>query len=118
VEYSHGLRAQLWVHPPERFGTALQYATGSKDHNVRLRELALKKGLSLSEHSLQRKDGSEILCATEEEVYAAWGYPILPELRRPREGRPQRVSCPSHPAQRRRAARTHLSDGKLTIEDG
>ncbi len=42
VEFSHNLRAQLWVHPPERFGTALQYATGSKDHNVRLRELALK----------------------------------------------------------------------------
>ena len=40
VEFSHNLRAQLWVHPPERFGTALQYATGSKDHNVRLRELA------------------------------------------------------------------------------
>jgi DNA polymerase (family 10) len=30
VEFDHGLRAQLWVHPPERFGTALQYATGSK----------------------------------------------------------------------------------------
>ncbi len=36
VEFNNGLRAQLWVHPPERFGTALQYATGSKDHNVRL----------------------------------------------------------------------------------
>jgi DNA polymerase (family 10) len=45
VEFSNGLRAQLWVHPPERFGTALQYATGSKDHNVRLRELSLKKNL-------------------------------------------------------------------------
>ena len=44
VEFDNNLRAQLWVHPPERFGTALQYATGSKDHNVRLRELALKKG--------------------------------------------------------------------------
>ena len=38
VEFSSGIRAQLWVHPPERFGTALQYATGSKDHNVRIRE--------------------------------------------------------------------------------
>jgi DNA polymerase (family 10) len=85
VEFHHGLSAQLWVHPPERFGTALQYATGSKDHNVRLRELALKKGLSLSEHALARPDGAEILCAAEEEVYAALGLPwIPPELREDR----------------------------------
>jgi len=85
VEFVHGLQAQLWVHPPERFGTALQYATGSKDHNVRLRELALKQGLSLSEHSLARLDGGEILCATEEEVYTELGLPwIPPELREDR----------------------------------
>jgi DNA polymerase (family X) len=85
VEYRNGLRAQLWVHPPERYGTALQYATGSKDHNVRLRELALKQELSLSEHALTRKDGSEILCGTEEDVYAALGLPwIPPELREDR----------------------------------
>jgi len=85
VEYAHGLRAQLWVHPPERFGTAWQYATGSKEHNVRLRELALKQNLSLSEHALTRPDGSEILCATEDEVYAALGLPFIPpELREDR----------------------------------
>ena len=82
VEYSHNLRAQLWVHPPERFGTALQYATGSKDHNVRLREIAQKQGLSLSDQSFQKSDGTEILCATEEEVYQTLGLPwIAPELR-------------------------------------
>ena len=86
IEFVDGLRAQLWVHPPERFGTALQYATGSKDHNVRLRELALDKGLSLSEHTLLRTDGSgEITCATEPEVYGALGLPwIPPELREDR----------------------------------
>jgi DNA polymerase (family 10) len=85
VEFNNGLRAQLWVHPPERFGTALQYATGSKDHNVRLRELALKKGLSLSDQAFVRPDGSEILCATEEEVYDQLGLPwIPPELREDR----------------------------------
>ena len=86
IEFADGLRAQLWVHPPEKFGTALQYATGSKDHNVRLRELALDNGLSLSEHSLSKTDGSgEITCATEEEVYAALGLPwIPPELREDR----------------------------------
>jgi DNA polymerase (family 10) len=85
LEFSHNLRAQLWVHPPERFGTALQYATGSKDHNVRLRELALKRKLSLSDQSFLRPDGSELLCASEEEVYAALGMPYIPpELREDR----------------------------------
>jgi len=85
VEFKNNLRAQLWVHPPERFGTALQYATGSKDHNVRLRELALKQGLSLSDQAFLREDGSELLCATEEEVYAVLGLQwIPPELREDR----------------------------------
>jgi DNA polymerase (family X) len=85
VEFQNGLRAQLWVQPPERFGTALVYATGSKDHNVRLRELALDMGLSLSEKSFLKEDGSEITCATEEEVYQVLGLPwIPPELREDR----------------------------------
>jgi DNA polymerase (family 10) len=86
IEFGDGVRAQVWVHPPERFGTALQYATGSKDHNVRLRELALDKGLSLSEHALTKTDGSgEITCAAEKEVYEALGLPwIPPELREDR----------------------------------
>jgi DNA polymerase (family 10) len=86
VEFGDGVRAQVWVHPPERFGTALQYATGSKDHNVALRTIALGRGLSLSEHALARTDGSgEILCAREEEVYRTLGLAwIPPELR---EGR-------------------------------
>ena len=80
------MRAQLWVHPPEKFGTALVYATGSKDHNVRLREIALAKGLSLSEHSFAKVKGKgEILCATEEQVYETLGLPwIPPELREDR----------------------------------
>ncbi len=86
IEFNDGLRAQLWVHPPERFGTALVYATGSKEHNVRLREIALAKGLSLSEHAFAPvKGGEEILCATEEEVYKTLGLPwIPPELREDR----------------------------------
>ncbi|HLB45592.1 MAG TPA: DNA polymerase/3'-5' exonuclease PolX [Anaerolineales bacterium] len=85
IEFSNGMRAQLWVHPPQRFGTALQYATGSKDHNVRLRELALDKGLSLSDQSFTKKNGREILCATEEEVYETLGLQFVPpELREDR----------------------------------
>jgi DNA polymerase (family 10) len=85
VEFQNRLRAQLWVQPPERFGTALVYATGSKDHNVRLRELALDLGLSLSEKSFLKEDGSEITCASEGEVYEVLGLPwIPPELREDR----------------------------------
>jgi DNA polymerase (family 10) len=122
VEFTYGLRAQLWAHPPERFGTALQYATGSKDHNVRLRELALKQGLSLSEHSLERKDGSEILCASEAEVYATLGLPwIPPELREDR-GEVQAARDGTLPhlvelGELRSELHTHStwSDGKLSV---
>lgn len=87
IEFTDGVRAQVWVHPPEEFGTALLYATGSKDHNVRLREMALAKNLSLSDHSFQKTKGGdgEIYCATEEEVYKTLGLPwIPPELREDR----------------------------------
>ncbi|MBM3126138.1 MAG: DNA polymerase/3'-5' exonuclease PolX [Chloroflexi bacterium] len=87
IEFSDGVRAQVWVHPPQKFGTALQYATGSKDHNVALRQLALDQGLSLSEHSLSKVRGKgEIFCSTEEEVYKTLGLAwIPPELREGRD---------------------------------
>jgi len=86
IEFFDGVRAQVWVHPPEKFGTALQYATGSKDHNVKLRQIALDKGLSLSEHALTKVKGKgEILCATEEEVYKTLGLQYVPpEMREDR----------------------------------
>lgn len=94
IEFTDGVRAQVWVHPPEEFGTAFVYATGSKEHNVRLREMALAKHLSLSDHSFLKQKGDpstgsgqagEILCATEEEVYKILGLPwIPPELREDR----------------------------------
>jgi DNA polymerase (family 10) len=86
IEFTDGVRAQVWVHPPKEFGTAFLYATGSKEHNVRLREMALAKNLSLSDHSfLKLKGEGEIFCATEEEVYKTLGLPwIPPELREDR----------------------------------
>jgi len=80
-----GVQVDLRVLDPTRWGTALQYFTGSQAHNVRLRERARKQGLSLSENSFKREDGSEILCAAEAEVYAILGLPwIPPELREDR----------------------------------
>ncbi len=85
IEAAGGWNIQLWIQPPPRFGTLLQFVTGSKEHNVRLRELAQKKGLSLSEQSISRTDGGEQTFAAEEDVYAALGLPwIAPELREDR----------------------------------
>ncbi len=125
VEFANGLRAQLWVHPPERFGTALQYATGSKDHNVRLRELALDQGYSLSEHALKRvEDDREVLCGSEEEVYTTLGLPwIPPELREDRgevkaaqTGKlPDLIQLKDHKAELH--SHSNWSDGKVTIRE-
>jgi len=126
VEFIHGLRAQLWVHPPARYGTALQYATGSKDHNVRLRELALKQGLSLSEHALTPTDntGEEILCATEEQLYAALGLPYIPPELREDRGEVQAAKANKLPRlleleDVRAELHSHStwSDGKLSIRE-
>ncbi len=86
LEFNDGLRVQVWAYPPKEFGTALVYATGSKEHNIRLREMALDKDLSLSDHSFKNiVNGKEIFCATEEEVYEILGLPwIPPELREDR----------------------------------
>ena len=126
IEFGDGVRAQVWVHPPERFGTALLYATGSKDHNVRLRELALEKGLSLSEHALtkQKGDGKEMLYETEEQVYAALGLPwIPPELREDR-GEIQAAKANKLPKlielkdiKADLQVHSNWSDGKLTMLD-
>jgi DNA polymerase (family 10) len=124
VEFNNGLRAQLWVHPPQRFGTALQYATGSKDHNVRLRELALKNDLSLSEHAFTRGDQSEILCANEEQVYEVLGIPWIPPEAREDRGEVQAALAGELPdfielSDMQAELHTHStwSDGKISIKE-
>ena len=124
VEFNNGLRAQLWVHPPERFGTALQYASGSKDHNVRLRELAIKQGLSLSEHAFTREDQSEILCANEEQVYEVLGIPWIPPEAREDRGEVQAAMAGELPdflelSDIQSELHTHSpwSDGKVSIKE-
>jgi DNA polymerase (family X) len=90
VELLNGLQVDLRVLAKERWGTALNYFTGSQAHNIKMRELALAKGLSLNEHAFSPvdengviiEDAPKILCATEEEVYATVGLPwIPPEIR-------------------------------------
>ncbi|MEM7330616.1 MAG: DNA polymerase/3'-5' exonuclease PolX [Chloroflexota bacterium] len=83
----NGIGVDLRVLPAERWGTLLSYFTGSKDHNVRLRELALKKGLSLNEHAFTPVDGGdEILCEDETAVYKTLDLPYIPPVMRENRG--------------------------------
>ncbi len=78
-----GLQVDLRVVENDSFGAALQYFTGSKDHNVVVRGLAIKKGLKLSEYGVFKKGSdSKIAGKTEEEVYRAIGLSYVePEIR-------------------------------------
>jgi DNA polymerase (family X) len=80
---NEGLRFDLRVVPPESYGNLLQHFTGSKDHNLALRERAVKDGLSVSEYSITVVEtGEELKYADEAEVYARLGYELIPpELR-------------------------------------
>jgi DNA polymerase (family 10) len=74
-----GAQIDVRVVEPESFGAALQYFTGSKEHNVRLRELAVRRGLRLSEYGVfDAKTDRRIAGATEEEVYGALDLPLIP----------------------------------------
>jgi DNA polymerase (family X) len=81
-----GMAVDLRVVEPDQFGNLWQHFTGSKDHNVQLRERAVRKGLHVSEYGLlDDASGKTHRCAAEEDVYALLGLPwIPPELR---EGR-------------------------------
>jgi DNA polymerase (family X) len=81
-----GLRFDLRVVPPDAYGNLLQHFTGSKAHNVALREDAVRRGLSISEYGVKEVESGEVWTAgTEEELYERLGYRwIPPELR---EGR-------------------------------
>ena len=78
-----GLQVDVRLLPEGSFGAALQYFTGSKMHNVSIRQRALRQGYTLSEYALARvEDGSFVAGAGEEEIYAALGLAwIPPELR-------------------------------------
>ena len=78
-----GIQADLRVVEPDAYGAALVYFTGSKAHNVRIRERAVRKGLLLSEYGLFDRETEERLASrTEADVYAAMDLPlIVPPMR-------------------------------------
>jgi DNA polymerase (family X) len=79
----NGVTVELRIAKPEEFGNLVQHFTGSAEHNVKLRERAVGRGLSVSEHGIKDTDSGEVtLCATEEEVYERLGLSYIePELR-------------------------------------
>ncbi|HBU25026.1 MAG TPA: DNA polymerase/3'-5' exonuclease PolX, partial [Candidatus Moranbacteria bacterium] len=82
VRLDIGIDADLRVVPEKSFGAALQYFTGSKDHNIELRKIAIKKGWKLNEYGLFDKNNRQIAGRTEEEIYKKMGLDWMsPEMR-------------------------------------
>jgi len=115
------LNVDLRVVPANSFGAALQYFTGSKEHNVHLREIAIKKGLKLNEYGLFRGQ-KQVAGADEAEIYSELALPhIAPELREDRgeietaNHLPQLIA----PADIRGDLHLHTtaSDGRQTAEE-
>ncbi len=98
-----GLQVDVRLLPTASYGAALQYFTGSKAHNVALRQRALRMGYTLNEWALaQLEDGSTVASATEEEIYAALGMEWMPpelrenlgEIERSARGELPQLICP------------------------
>ena len=120
-----GLRLDLRVVPPESYGNLLQHFTGSKDHNVALREEAVRRGFSVSEYSVTNTEtGEEFTAADEEELYAHLGYAYIPPELRENGGELVAARKGELPALVERSdlrgdlhSHSTWSDGKASIEE-
>ncbi|NUS55305.1 MAG: PHP domain-containing protein, partial [Streptomycetaceae bacterium] len=125
IRTDQGLQVDLRVLPPESWGAGLQYFTGSKAHNIRTRELAVRAKLKLSEYGLfEAESGKTLASRTEEEVYARLGLPWIPPPLREDRGEieaAQRGELPDlvTEADIRGDLHTHtnLTDGLSSLED-
>jgi len=126
VVASDGLRFDLRVVPPESYGNLLHHFTGSKQHNVALREEAVRRKLSISEYGIQDTETGEVFTdKTEEAMYKRLGYPWIPpelrenmgELEAAREGRLPRLVELGDIRGDLHSHSTWSSDGKNTIEE-
>jgi DNA polymerase (family X) len=119
-----GMQVDLRVVPRDAWGAAMIYFTGSKAHNIRIREMAVRKGLKLNEYGLfKAKSGDLIVAETEEEVYAKLGLPwIAPTLREDRGEVEAALEGTLPDVLTRRQVRgdlhthTNLTDGLATLE--
>ncbi|KUJ67679.1 phosphoesterase [Streptomyces albus subsp. albus] len=87
IRTTKGLQVDLRVLPPDSWGAGLQYFTGSKAHNIRTREMAVRHKLKLSEYGLfHAKSGRKITSEREEDIYARLGLPWIPPALREDRG--------------------------------
>jgi DNA polymerase (family 10) len=121
-----GMQVDVRLLPSESYGAALQYFTGSKAHNVNLRQRALKMGYTLSEWALARLDDESIVvaAATEEEIYAALGMDWMPAEMRENLGEIDAAAAHSLPRLITEAdlrgdvhMHTHETDGHNSIRE-
>jgi DNA polymerase (family 10) len=121
-----GLRFDLRVVPPECYGNLLQHFTGSKVHNVAMREEAQRRGLSISEYGVTEVESGEVhTFANEEELYAWLGYQFIPPELRENAGELEAARCSELPvlieeSDLRGDLHSHTTwsaDGKATMEE-
>ena len=94
-----GLQVDVRLLPKQSYGAALQYFTGSKMHNVSIRQRAIKRGYTLSEYALARiDDGSMVAAATEEEIYRALDLAWIPAELRENSGEIEAAAAGNLPA--------------------
>jgi DNA polymerase (family X) len=116
-----GMAVDLRVVEPDQFGNLWQHFTGSKEHNVQLRERAVRKGMHVSEYGLlDDASGVTHRCATEEEVYALLGLPWIPPEMREGRGELDLKEIPELVTQEDLRGDLHchttLSDGRNSLE--
>ncbi len=123
---STGLQVDLRIVDPRQFGAACQYFTGSKAHNIKLRQRALARGWLLNEYGLSHAESGEVIASeSEEEIYRALGLPFIAPPMREDRGEIERAEQGELPAQIRLEdvrgdlhVHTTLSgDGKSDLED-
>src|SRR5271165_4330898 len=120
-----GMQVDVRLLPPESFGAAMQYFTGSKAHNVALRQRALKMGFTLNEYSLARlEDEKPVARKTEEEIYAKLKLDFIPPELRENQGEIEAAAAHTLPALISQAdlqgdvhMHTVETDGRKTIEE-
>jgi len=125
IRTTRGLQVDLRVVPPESWGAALQYFTGSQAHNVRTREIAVHAKLKLSEYGLfDAETGNLVVSETEEEVYHRLGLDWIPPTLREDRGEIEAAARGELPALVREAdlrgdlhTHTDLTDGVSSLED-
>lgn len=126
VRFEDGLQADLRIVPPAQFAFALHHFTGSKEHNVQMRQRALARGLTLGEWGLQpiEGDGPGVAAASEADLFAALGLARIPPELREGRGEIEAAEAGALPhlvteGRLRGALHNHTdaSDGRDTLED-